>query len=159
MKSNRHRRFKIFCNEHLHFLHMAMRLSRHFLWPRSGLKIWKRFGLLQTKISDIYKIKHSEGGPVIVTDETTEIVSFTLEMAKETEGALDPTIYPILITWGFTTHKHRVSDKKEIIQLLNLVNYQEVASSENTIRLNLGMILDLDAVGKGYASDEVSEIL
>lgn len=109
--------------------------------------------------SDIYKIKHSEGGPVIVTDETTEIVSFTLEMAKETEGVLDPTIYPILITWGFTTHKHRVSDKKEIIQLLNLVNYQEVALSGNTICLNFGMMLDLDAVGKGYASDEVSEIL
>lgn len=109
--------------------------------------------------SDIYKIKHSEGGPVLVTDETAEIVSFTLEMAKETEGALDPTIYPILITWGFTTHKHRVSDKKEITQLLKLVNYQEVASSENTICLNFGMMLDLDAVGKGYASDEVSEIL
>ena len=109
--------------------------------------------------SDIYKIKHSEGGPVIVTDETTEIVSFTLEMAKETEGALDPTIYPILITWGFTTHKHRVSDKKEITQLLKLVNYQEVALSENTICLNFGMMLDLDAVGKGYASDKVAEIL
>ena len=64
--------------------------------------------------SDIYKINHREGGPVIVTDETTEIVSFTLEMAKETEGALDPTIYPILTTWGFTTHKHRVPDKKKL---------------------------------------------
>lgn len=64
--------------------------------------------------SDIYKINHREGGPVLVTDETAEIVSFTLEMAKETEGALDPTIYPILTTWGFTIDKHRVPDKKKL---------------------------------------------
>lgn len=109
--------------------------------------------------SDIYKINHREGGPVLVTDETAEIVSFTLEMVKETEGALDPTIYPILTTWEFTTHKHRVSDKKEITQLLKLVNHQEVALSGNTICLNPGMMLDLGAVGKGYASDKVAEIL
>ena len=33
-------------------------------------------------------------------------------MAEETGGALDPTIYPILTAWGFTTGQKQVPHRK-----------------------------------------------
>ncbi len=48
------------------------------------------------KDSDIYKVNHSGGLPVTVSKETAEAVSYALEMAKKTAGALEPTIYPVL---------------------------------------------------------------
>lgn len=44
--------------------------------------------------SDIYAINHSRGRPVNVSEETERILSFALDMAKQTGGALEPTIYP-----------------------------------------------------------------
>lgn len=109
--------------------------------------------------SDIYAVNHSGGQPVSVNEDTAEIVSFTLEMAEETGGALEPTIYPVLTAWGFTTEEHRVPSQEEITELFASVDYRKVSVDGNTIQLEPGMMLDLGAVGKGYASDEVATLL
>lgn len=109
--------------------------------------------------SEIYQINHSAGKPVTVSDETAELISYTLEMAEETGGALDPTIYPALTAWGFTTDVHRVPSSEELAGLLNLVNYQKINLEGNTITLPAEMMIDLGAVGKGYASDEAAQIM
>ena len=72
--------------------------------------------------SDIYAVNHSGGKPVAVDGETEELLSFALEMAEETGGALEPTIYPVLAAWGFTTGENRVPDREEIEELLNRVD-------------------------------------
>lgn len=46
--------------------------------------------------SDIYAVNHTDGQPVSVSEETAELLSFALQMAEETNGALEPTIYPVL---------------------------------------------------------------
>lgn len=109
--------------------------------------------------SDIYAVNHSGGQPVSVSDDTAAVVSFALEMAEETGGALEPTIYPVLTAWGFTTDEHRVPSQTEITQLLASVDHRRVSVDGTTIQLEPGMMLDLGAVGKGYASDEVEELL
>lgn len=109
--------------------------------------------------SEIYAVNHSDGQPVSVSEDTAEIISFALEMAKETGGALEPTIYPMLTAWGFTTNEHHVPSPQEITGLLENVDYRKVSVSGNTIRLEPDMMLDLGAVGKGYASDEIASLL
>lgn len=109
--------------------------------------------------SEIYAVNHSGGQPVSVSDDTAAVVSFALEMAEETGGALEPTIYPVLTAWGFTTDEHHVPSQEEIDGLLALVDYRRVSVDGNTIQLESDMMLDLGAVGKGYASDEVEELL
>ena len=111
------------------------------------------------EVSEIYALNHSGGQPVSVSDDTAAVVSFALEMAEETAGALEPTIYPVLTAWGFTTDEHRVPSREEIDRLLASVNYRRVSVNGNTVQLEPGMMLDLGAVGKGYASDEVEELL
>lgn len=63
--------------------------------------------------SEIYQVNHSNGNPVTLSEDTAEVVRYALDMAKETGGALDPTIYPVLTAWGFTTGKNRVPKRRK----------------------------------------------
>ena len=109
--------------------------------------------------SEIYKINHSQGEPVTLSQDTARILDFTLEMARQTDGALDPTIYPIMTAWGFTTDENRIPSQEEIATLLKNAGYEQVVLNGNQIRLPAGVELDLGAVGKGYAGDLAAEIL
>lgn len=109
--------------------------------------------------SDIYAVNHSGGKPVAVDDRTEEILSFALDMAERTDGALDPTIYPVLTAWGFTTGENQVPSQEELTQLLAYVGYDKVQIADGKILLEAGSMLDLGAVGKGYAGDETAQVL
>lgn len=109
--------------------------------------------------SEIYKINHSDGRAVTVSKETAEVIRFALDMARETGGALDPTIYPVLTAWGFTTDKYRVPEEREIQELLKQIGYESVELNDQSIKIPEGMELDLGSVGKGYAGDLAAEIV
>lgn len=107
--------------------------------------------------SEIYAVNHN--GASDVSAETAELVSFALDAARKTDGALDPTIYPILSAWGFTSGSKRVPAADEISGLLENVGYERVSVSGGRISLEKGMMLDLGAVAKGYAADETERVL
>lgn len=109
--------------------------------------------------SDIYAVNHAEGQPVPVHEETAQLLSFALEMADRTAGALEPTLYPVLSAWGFTTDENRIPDGEEIGTLLEKVGYDGVAVEGNEVVLEAGRMLDLGAVGKGAAGDRAEAIL
>ena len=109
--------------------------------------------------SEIYQANHSGGQPVTVSEETAEIISFALELAQRTGGALDPTIYPVLTAWGFTTDSKQVPSQQQIAQLLEQVGYDRIQINGTELTVPDGMELDLGAVGKGYTADLVTEIL
>lgn len=110
------------------------------------------------KCSDVYAINHSEGNLIKISNDTSNIIQFALNMAKDTDGALDPTIYPLLKVWGFTTDNYKIPDEKSIAELLPYIDYKKVKLINNTIILPKGMELDLGAVAKGYTSDEVIKL-
>ena len=109
--------------------------------------------------SEIYRLNHSGGTVVSFGDDTAAILKFALDMAAETDGALDPTIYPVLRAWGFTTGENRIPSREELSQLLESVGYSKVKLEGNQILLPEGMEVDLGAVGKGYAGDLTAELL
>ena len=109
--------------------------------------------------SDIYAINHSGGRTVHVHSETADLLSFALQMAEETGGALEPTIYPVLTAWGFTTGENRIPTEKEIAARLRDVGYERVRLEGESVRLEDGMMLDHGAVGKGYSGDLAAQVL
>ena len=109
--------------------------------------------------SEIYAINHSNGTPVAVSEETAELISFALDMADKTGGALEPTIYPVLAAWGFTTDEHRVSSAEEISSLMETVDYHKVILSEGHVAMEPEMMIDMGAIAKGYAGDLACELL
>lgn len=71
--------------------------------------------------SDIYAVNHSAGQTVTIDQKTAELVSFALDMAEKTNGVLEPTIYPVLTAWGFTTGENRIPTEIELAGLLDKV--------------------------------------
>lgn len=109
--------------------------------------------------SEIYRANHSEGKSVEVSSETADVISFALYMAKETGGALDPTIYPVLMAWGFTTDSKQVPASEAVDALLELVDYDRIRLDGTRLTIPNGMQLDLGAVGKGYTADLAAQVL
>lgn len=109
--------------------------------------------------SDVYAVNHSSGQAVTVDAKTMELLSFAFRMAEETDGALEPTIYPVLAAWGFTTGENYIPSETELEKLLEMVGYDKVRLEDNRIQVKTGSMIDLGAVGKGYAGDEAVRVL
>ena len=122
------------------------------------LKLEKEWSVTDES-SQIYQANHSGESPVTLSDDTRDVVSFAHEMAEKTGGALEPTIYPVLEAWGFTTDENRIPAPDEIQTLLEHVGYEQVSLSGNELTLPEGVELDLGAVGKGYAGDAAAEVI
>ena len=109
--------------------------------------------------SEIYSINHADGMPVEVEDMTADLLQFALTMSRQTDGALDMTLYPVLTAWGFTTGSHQVPSDETLAQKMRLVGYDKVSLSGSTVTLRPGMEIDLGAVAKGYACDIITNNL
>lgn len=109
--------------------------------------------------SELYAINHSEGTAVTLNIDTENVLSFALEMANKTNGALEPTIYPVLTAWGFTTENYQIPTQEKLDQLLQSVRFDKVQIENHALALPDGMQLDLGAVAKGYAGDEIVKLL
>lgn len=109
--------------------------------------------------SEIYAANHSDGKPVVISNDTAFLIDFALSMAHQTGGALEPTIYPVLTAWGFTTDEYHIPAQDELDDLLPLVNYKNIDLTDTMVTVPDGMQLDLGAVAKGYTGDKVAELL
>ncbi len=109
--------------------------------------------------SDIYTVNQNGGIPTEIHEETAEILQFALDMAHRTNGALDPTIFPVVTAWGFISGEYQIPAADELTGLLKNVDYEKVLLEENFVTLPDGMQLDLGAVGKGYTGDIIAELL
>lgn len=100
--------------------------------------------------------------PVEVSDDTFNVVKKGLEYSKLSGGALDITIGPLVKLWGIGTDSARLPSEDEINEKKALVNYNKVEIDEAKKSIFLkdpNMIIDLGAIAKGYAADEVVKIL
>ena len=109
--------------------------------------------------SEIHAANHSGGAAVSVSGDTANLVRYALDMARRTGGALEPTLYPVLTAWGFTTDRFQIPAREELDRLLERVDYTKVSLQGTTLTVPDGMQLDLGAVGKGYAADEAAAVL
>lgn len=109
--------------------------------------------------SEIYAINHSRGASVAVSEETAELLDYSLRISDLTNGALDCTMYPILTAWGFTTSNYNVPTDTELADLLKNTGYEKVKLNGNSIAIPEDMQIDLGAVGKGYTGDLIVDIL
>jgi FAD:protein FMN transferase len=99
-----------------------------------------------------------------VSDETAKVVEFALQVSKATDGAFDPTIGPAVNLWGFgpAGRRGKPPSRSEIEAVKNLIGYQQLTFRSKPPALkktNSEICLDLSAVAKGYAVDEISYLL
>ena len=119
------------------------------------------------KDSCIYAVNNSHGKPVEIPEDVTGLLSSSLKLCEETGGSLDVSVYPLSLAWGFTDSNYHVPSQTDIRELLSKVDYRRVRINSDpdltvptySISVEDGMMLDLGAVAKGYASDRAAALL
>ena len=82
------------------------------------------------------------------------------ELYQVSDGALDPTLMPMIEAWGFGTDNPSNPDSAQVDSLLQWVDFNSIISTDRTLENSkLGVTLDLNAVGEGYGIDLVGEWL
>lgn len=109
--------------------------------------------------SDIGILNSSQGEAVDVSEETIDILNIAKSIYNDTDSAFDPTIYPVVRLWGFTTDEFSVPSDEELQQALKLVDFSKVEISADTVTLPQGAMLDLGGIAKGYAGRLCRDIL
>ncbi len=113
--------------------------------------------------SDVALINKNAGiSPVEIHDDTFYVIERALWYCNMSDGAFDITIYPIVKLWDINGDNPRVPEKEEIQEVLALVDYTKVIldREKKTVFLSApNMGIDLGAIAKGYAADEVVRIL
>jgi thiamine biosynthesis lipoprotein len=106
---------------------------------------------------------------VAVRRELIEVLAKALYYAEMSGGAFDPSVGPLVKLWGIGTDTPRVPSEEEIAAALALVDYHDIKIESGTGQTagtgggvflkRRGMALDLGAIAKGYAADEVVRLL
>ena len=113
--------------------------------------------------SDISKLNSAVPGvPVVLSDDSLDVLITALRYAELSGGAFDPTVGPLVDLWGIGTENARIPDEEEIQAALKLVDYRQVSVNAETGEISLqrdGMALDLGAVAKGWIADKIAEQL
>ena len=115
--------------------------------------------------SVISKINQNE--KVKLDEMFLDVYKLAESISKETDGAFDITVAPLVNAWGFG-FKHGTTPTKDVIDSLrNIVGYQKVVlvTPDNRHdppyikKQDPRIMLDCSAIAKGYASDVVARLL
>ncbi|PYQ49966.1 MAG: FAD:protein FMN transferase [Acidobacteria bacterium] len=101
-------------------------------------------------------------GPVEVDPELFDFLAESLRYGRESDGAFDITVGPLMKAWGFFRGGGRVPDSAELATLREKVGYRHVVldARAHTIHFDRpGIELDLGGIAKGYAVDRVVALL
>ena len=105
---------------------------------------------------------HAGEGPIEVGPELFGVLEQSLEIARFTHGAFDPTVGPLTALWRRARALGRMPDPAEIARAHALVSIDAVIldPSSRTVELtHRGMQLDFGAIGKGFACQRAIETL
>jgi len=100
--------------------------------------------------------------PVQVPPDLFELLSACLRYSRESDGAFDITVGPLMRVWGFYKGTGHIPKKSEIEAARQIVGYRniELVQAQRTVRfLKKGIEIDPGGIGKGYAVDRMVDIL
>ncbi len=98
--------------------------------------------------SEVARFNDGRGHGITVSDETRGVVTAALELARASDGAFDPTSAPMGRRFGFGSTRIGAARPAGHFADLHLVE-NELQSARP------GLTLDLCAMAKGYAMDEI----
>jgi FAD:protein FMN transferase len=113
-----------------------------------------------TEIARVNRLAHLE--PVRVSPPVFRLLERAARLWHETGGAFDITVAPLLRCWGLMKGQGRVPSAEEIATARAAVGMALVHldAGESTVRFERpGVMLDLGAIGKGYAVEQAASLL
>ncbi len=103
------------------------------------------------------------GEEVIASEGLWTVLQTSRQIWQQSAGAFDPSVGPLVELWGFGPQmtNDRIPEETEITQALATIGYQYLIlnSDRQAISKDLALRLDLSAVAKGYAVDQIADLL
>jgi thiamine biosynthesis lipoprotein len=106
--------------------------------------------------------READKHPVIVEPELFDFIQLCLKYSRESDGAFDITVGPLMKSWGFYRGEGRIPWFFELWTVMRKIGFQHLILDphDRTIQFNVsGMELDLGGIAKGYAVDRVIGLL
>jgi thiamine biosynthesis lipoprotein len=100
--------------------------------------------------------------PVRVTPPVFRLLEQARQLHRDSGGAFDITIAPLVRCWGFMDGSGSWPDPREVDRVRRQVGMHHVILDEENLTVRFdgaGVMLDLGAIGKGYAIDRAAETL
>ena len=115
------------------------------------------------KTSELSRInREAADGPVEVSSEMARLLARCLDYSRQSEGAFDITVGPLMKAWGFFKGSGELPSSFAISRARKLVGYRllRLNMESRTIEFQKsGVELDPGGIGKGYAVDRMAEVL
>lgn len=114
-----------------------------------------------SELSRFNRFEGSEWFPV--SADTALVVTTALEVGQQTAGLFDVTVGPLVNLWGFGTDAHRnaVPTDEQLAAARERVGQQFLQARQMPPalrKLRPGVYVDLSAIAKGFAVDQVAEV-
>jgi thiamine biosynthesis lipoprotein len=100
--------------------------------------------------------------PFPVSNDLYDVLAKSIRISEFSRGAFDVTVGPLVELWRKARTTRRFPDASELAKAKALVDYRnlELDAARRTVFLKrAGMKLDLGAIGKGYAADQMLALL
>lgn len=103
----------------------------------------------------------NEYGEVKPDEQFVECFKLASEVYKETNGAFNPAIYPIIELWGEDFKNLEIISKDELDSTRALCNYNllEYNPDSNKFSVPKGVKVEMNAIAQGYSVDRVADFL
>ncbi len=106
--------------------------------------------------------RHAAERPVTVSAELFQLLSACVDYSRQSEGAFDISVGPLMKVWGFYKGSGHLPHREEVRGALTKVGYRNILLDATRLTVRFarpGVELDPGGIGKGYAVDRMLDVL
>lgn len=98
--------------------------------------------------------------PVEIDSMFIEVFDLASFINKDTDGAFDITVAPLVNAWGFGFKSGNMPSDKDLDSIRSFIGFEKVSRINRSIsKQDTRTMLDCSAIAKGYGVDKVAELL
>jgi len=98
--------------------------------------------------------------PFEISSDFAKVMLLSQKISRETQGAFDPTVYPLINAWGFGPgwKGDSIPSDSIIKVLLNEIGYTKLTCTSTSIQKSTPDLgINLGAIAKGFGVDKIAE--
>ena len=97
---------------------------------------------------------------VVLDNMFQEVFQKAMAISRETDGAFDITVAPLVNAWGFGFKNGTQPDRHQVDSLKEMIGYEKLSLVNGKVqKKDPRMMLDCSAIAKGYGTDMVARLL
>ena len=108
--------------------------------------------------SPVYQFNYK--GVQLTDPEILDVVELALRIARDSNGAFDITVAPLIELWGFSGETPRLPGKEEVKDCLSRIGYRYLVLEDSKLeKIKESVRIELGGIAKGYAVSQAASVL